>query len=264
MEWDYLPPPNISEKLKDAVVHSQNVIPNLPGIRCEECGLFFKTEATFKHHRLGGHIGKAGKIIIKPGRSGNQKFELAMYVDLEATKIILQLAYIPWFSVDENGEERLENVSVGVTSFADVTFYARNAWSQIRSGMANGDVYLHGCGGGRGVAMRLNWFMKPELAKPLNLFFFTDVVGSKVKGFARELLESVHVLSASDEFGHLADCHVHIVDEIKKAVVNMADSNVSAFFNNLSQSNRTVKDFRKMRDYLVYLVDQNNALNGIL
>lgn len=68
----------------------------------------------------------------------------------------------------------------------------------------------------------------------MNIFMIDEVVCSKVKGEVRDLVGSVQVLAASDEFNFLNKCKDLIHAEVKKCLPLLAPHNVERMRQNLS------------------------------
>lgn len=140
-----------------------------------------------------------------------------------------QLCCIPWYIANKDGTKQIMNVSIGATKYIDIVVYAKRIWASIQSALRNKTAKLRACGSGRNASHRLNWSMAPEKAFALNIFMSSDVIVSKVKGYVRDMIGSVHVLAASDEFGYLDDCTEHINHQVRQSLKLMSSHNVEWF-----------------------------------
>lgn len=131
-----------------------------------------------------------------------------------------------WYAFDANGNPYLVNISIGCS-------YAQNIYGKIQAALQTGNIFLTGCGDGRKVRHRLNWYMRPTEVLSTNIFVVGKVVGSKVKGLLRDATESVHVLATSDEFNLLSESQTEIFHLFGNVLHKTGISNQEAFQKNI-------------------------------
>lgn len=110
------------------------------------------------------------------------------------------------------------NVSDGFTKYAHILHYAGHTRGNIKRGIDDGKLYLSGCGSGRLVAF--HWEMHPEKYFAVGICAETRVIANRVKGYIRELLDSVYIVSEYDSNHLLRPCD-GINEKIRNALHNI-------------------------------------------
>lgn len=213
--------------------HMRTHRPSNDCVLCPECGKSFAQMRYLTGHMKTHDIVHPnmfdGKIIML--NDAKDGFAYAEYVDdPSGEQDIRHIVCIPWY--DTNGN--YVNVSVGFTKYSDIKFYAKQIWVEIKQGIDDGSLYLSGCGSGRLAVMRLHWEMHPEKSFALGICIESQVIANRVKGYIRQLLDSVYILSADDKNNLLRPCYGVINGKIRDAFRYLSAHNINAFHANLS------------------------------
>ncbi|KAG4075819.1 hypothetical protein HA402_003645 [Bradysia odoriphaga] len=154
---------------------------------CATCLLVWnKGSRGHQYHLLHGHIDLTGKQIIMNTDVGFKLVEYSPKVfDIHK---LFQVVAIPWIN---SAGERVQ-LSIGCTKLGNVTEYAACIWRNIVHALRKKQLKVVACGSGVNAAFYHNIAMYPHEAFTFNVIGCELLVVNKVKGYCREMLDTIH------------------------------------------------------------------------
>lgn len=162
-----------------------------------------------------GHAGCTGEKIIVLNDDGELSL-LSFDADVHRPKDTIQIVGIPW--VNSDGEN--VQLSIGVTRWSNVTLYARNIWFQILNSLKKKQLKVVGCGSGVNVAHYYDIVMKPTDAFSFGSLCYGNTVANTVKGFYREVLDSIRHAAPNDIFEYLNPVEAFLIRRLYFAIAS--------------------------------------------
>jgi hypothetical protein len=199
---------------------------------CTDCDIFFDNYQRFYKHKKSHKVSPTaydGNIITF--QPGEEKCKLLKYnEDVHDKDEIRQIVAIPW--ANDEGEHK--DLSIGATTLADTTTYAKNIWKKINHGIINAPFQQDSCGSGREHAVRTGQHMVPTEASSLEILAHGKPLAEKVKGHVRKAVDSVRIHTSDDLGGHLQPTLRHIDLKLIKHAPHMPKKNQDALQAHLS------------------------------